>query len=64
MPPSEVYVERRPIRVRCRDGGPVPCFDDLCHGVDTTMCGLAELSGAWKPPAALAGAPAEEGRHA
>ena len=37
---SEVYVERRPVRARCRDGGPAPCFDDLCHGVDTTMCGL------------------------
>ena len=26
--------------VRCKLGGPAPCFDDLCHGVDQTMCGL------------------------
>lgn len=31
---------RAPIRVRCPLGGPAPCIDDLCHGVDTTMCGL------------------------
>jgi hypothetical protein len=26
--------------VRCRAGGPAPCIDDLCHGSDTTLCGL------------------------
>jgi hypothetical protein len=26
--------------VRCKLGGPAPCIDDLCHGVDVTMCGL------------------------
>lgn len=30
----------KPIPVRCPLGGPAPCVDDLCHGVDTTMCGL------------------------
>jgi len=34
---------RRQVRhgpVRCKLGGPAPCIDDLCHGVDVTMCGL------------------------
>ena len=35
--------ERRPVRARCLQGGTAPCFDDLCHGVDTTMCGLEHL---------------------
>ena len=30
----------KPTRVRCRLGGFAPCVDDLCHGVDRTMCGL------------------------
>lgn len=29
-----------PARVRCPLGGSAPCIDDLCHGVDTTICGL------------------------
>jgi hypothetical protein len=33
-------VAERSVRVRCPLGGLAPCFDDLCHGVDTTMCGL------------------------
>lgn len=32
--------DTRPIPVRCPQGGYAPCVDDLCHGVDTTMCGL------------------------
>ena len=32
--------QARGVRVRCPVGGYAPCFDDLCHGVDTTMCGL------------------------
>jgi hypothetical protein len=31
---------RRGIRVRCPLGGYAPCIDDMCHGVDQTMCGL------------------------
>ena len=26
--------------VRCLWGGRAPCVDDLCHGVDETLCGL------------------------
>jgi hypothetical protein len=26
--------------VRCLLGGSAPCADDLCHGSDTTLCGL------------------------
>lgn len=26
--------------VQCPHGGPAPCIDDLCHAVDTTLCGL------------------------
>ena len=36
-PPSTVL---QPVRARCGLGGPVPCFDDLCHGVDQTLCRL------------------------
>jgi hypothetical protein len=32
--------QARPRLVRCRLGGYAPCVDDLCHGVDTTVCGL------------------------
>lgn len=32
--------KQRPIRVKCLAGGYAICVDDLCHGVDTTMCGL------------------------
>lgn len=28
------------IRARCPLGGQAPCFDDLCHVVETTLCGL------------------------
>lgn len=31
---------RKDSRVRCLWGGYAPCIDDLCRGVDTTMCGL------------------------
>ena len=27
-------------RVSCPLGGIAPCPDDLCHGTDTTLCGL------------------------
>lgn len=30
-------IPRRPV---CLYGGPAPCVDDLCHGSDTTLCGL------------------------
>lgn len=30
----------RPVRARCPLGGHAPCVDDLCHSVDTTVCGL------------------------
>jgi hypothetical protein len=33
---------RASVRARCRLGGPAPCFDDLCHGSSTTICGLEE----------------------
>lgn len=28
------------LRATCSDGGPIPCCDDLCHGNDTTLCGM------------------------
>jgi hypothetical protein len=29
------------VRAECASGGgPVPCWDDLCHGSDTTLCRL------------------------
>lgn len=33
---------KAPSRVRCLigTGMTAPCPDDLCHGVDTTLCGL------------------------
>ena len=31
---------KRGVMVRCPLGGPAPCIDDLCHSVDTTLCGL------------------------
>jgi hypothetical protein len=32
--------KERGVSVRCPLGGPAPCVDDLCNGVDTTLCGL------------------------
>jgi hypothetical protein len=37
---ERVLLDVRPLRARCRLGGPAPCVDDLCHGVDQTICGL------------------------
>lgn len=31
---------RMNLPVKCGLGGLAPCVDDLCHGVDTTICGL------------------------
>lgn len=38
MPDSQV----KPVRARCPLGGSAPCVDDLCRGVDITLCGLGE----------------------
>lgn len=36
----ESETKLRPVRSRCLYGGIAPCIDDLCHGSDTTVCGL------------------------
>jgi len=38
--PEVATLEPKPVRVPCPLGGHAPCVDDLCHGTDTTMCGL------------------------
>lgn len=37
------------IPVACRLGGPAPCLDDMCNGVDRTMCGLYVAGCGWEP---------------
>lgn len=37
---SDEIKRRRVVRARCPLGGDAPRVDDLCHGADTTLCGL------------------------